>query len=155
MDHIISFNLISLEILKRIENDHKDIKLKCKNVKKNLIKYNKLNLLDYLIKHYNINLNHLNGYSLLKSVELKNYDMIHLLLDYDVDYSINDYQPVKLLIKYNELDILQRLDLPNHLTNLLFIAVKYKNYDIIKFLMEQKGFRPNIKIINLINEIGI
>ena len=81
--------------------------------------------------------------------------MIHLLLDYDVDYSINDYQPVKLLIKYNELDILQRLDLPNHLTNLLFIAVKYKNYDIIKFLMEQKGFRPNIKIINLINEIGI
>lgn len=167
IEHLLSYRIVDVKILNRVEEIYKDYNLECKQFSKMPIKYNNVDLTRKLLDNYNVDVNSLNGYPIIKAISMKNDDLIELLLSHKPNLSLSNHKAVQYLILNGDIDRLKRLteertekkgkkrkrSLPAlELTSeMLYWCTKYKKWDLVNWMMEDKGVPPNIKTINLLS----
>lgn len=98
---------------------------------------------------------------------MKNDDLIELLLSHKPNLSLSNHKAVQYLILNGDINRLKRLTEertekkgkkrkrslpPLELTSeMLYWCTKYKKWDLVNWMMEDKGVPPNIKTINLLS----
>lgn len=167
IEHLLSYRIVDVKILNRVEEIYKDYNLECKQFSKTPIKYNNVDLTRKLLDNYNVDVNSLNGYPIIKAISMKNDDLIELLLSHKPNLSLSNHKAVQYLILNGDIDRLKRLTEertekkgkkrkrslpPLELTSeMLYWCTKYKKWDLVNWMMEDKGVPPNIKTINLLS----
>lgn len=168
LDHLIGYRLLNVEMIKRVEFLYSHIKLECKSLTKTPIKYSKYDVIKWLIEVYKVDVNSLGGYPIIKAISMKDAVMTQVLLSTNkVDLSISGYKPVQYLILNGDLERLKQLTNEGIYTKkkkklkrgsrltltseMLYWSTKFKQWDIVNWMIEDKGVAPNIKTIQLLS----
>lgn len=167
IDHLLGFRILNVDILRRVESLYNTIQLECKSLTKTVIKYSNYDVVKWLINIYNVDVNCMGGYPIIKAISIKDRTMTDILLSTNkVDLSISGYKPIQYLILNGDLERLK--ELTNDVTHtkkkklkrgskltltseMLYWSTKFKQWDIVDWMVEEKGVVANIKTIQLLS----